>query len=75
MKIKFVCNNCFEKFNIEAKYLIKKVDVSCPNCSQLFSQDVIDQLKQLANNYQTAQSKLPWNDNLNHTFFDFSIVE
>lgn len=49
--IVFLGLNCFicdQKFNIELKYLPDKEKIVCPNCGQLFPQEVFEKLKQVS---------------------------
>ncbi len=75
MKIKFTCNDCSEQFCIESKYLVSKVQVQCPNCSQLFDPEVIDCLKKSTEFYKLALSKLPMKKDQINSTFDFLIID
>ncbi|MDE7323149.1 MAG: hypothetical protein K2N73_10585 [Lachnospiraceae bacterium] len=44
----FQCCDCNEKFNVESRYLVKKENLVCPNCSAKLSDDIFEKLKTAA---------------------------
>lgn len=76
MKIQFSCNFCGESFNIDAKYLITKSSVICPNCSSKFPEGSFSDLKEGIQLIYKCQKDLPLQD-LNHdytTLMDFKFI-
>lgn len=76
MKIKFSCNNCYEDFNISAKYLIEKDGVICPNCSTEFPETSFSDLKDGIRKIEKCRDELPSVDSYEDSsrIFDFEII-
>ena len=78
MKVKFSCNTCNEDFNISYKYLIKKEELSCPNCSTKFPKSSFDNLKDWIIKLHKSKDELPYKNNSaafnNSRIFDFEII-
>ncbi|MGF7429614.1 hypothetical protein PQV03_02290 [Thermoanaerobacterium thermosaccharolyticum] len=56
MKIHFKCHSCGEEFNVEAKNLLKKQSLECPNCSNNFN--ALNKLNNAVQNIEEAKSML-----------------
>jgi len=41
----FTCLKCKKEFTIEERYLLKKVNISCPNCEAEVSPELLTSLK------------------------------
>ncbi|MGF7431060.1 hypothetical protein PQV03_09885 [Thermoanaerobacterium thermosaccharolyticum] len=58
MKIHFKCYKCGEEFNVEAKNLVKKQSLECPNCGNNFDVSALDKLRNAVQNIEDAKSIL-----------------
>jgi DNA-directed RNA polymerase subunit RPC12/RpoP len=77
MKIKFICNECNEEFNIMDEFLIKKDSVVCPNCSSKFDQESFKILKDGISSLSKCKKTLPSQD-VNGSWcslIDFKIID
>lgn len=77
MKIEFHCNNCFQNFHIEDKYLIKKSAVNCPNCDTEFPKENLEELKQGVSFINKCRSEMKLEEtNAGYTnLFNFTIID
>lgn len=73
IEFEFKCFNCEIIFPVYFGYLKDKANLSCPNCSQIFPEDVLKNLKSSIANLEAAvkslkssnQYKYGWNFHIN----------
>jgi DNA-directed RNA polymerase subunit RPC12/RpoP len=45
VRFNFVCFKCNQEFNLNFQYTVGKEQVICPNCGQVFEQNLLEKLK------------------------------
>ena len=58
MHARFKCSKCSEDFRVQAKYLVDKSALNCPNCNAAFPEAALDKIKEAARLLAEARASL-----------------
>ncbi|MGN4667977.1 hypothetical protein ACTFRP_19495 [Bacillus cereus group sp. MYBK234-1] len=48
MNFEITCNHCKQSFRLDNKHIHQKTTIQCPNCEEVFSDELLNQLKGIA---------------------------